>query len=447
MKFYFPNDFLWGSACSSGQLEGASAEGGKTPNIWEYYSKVKPEAFLGTNPDDCAEFYYHYKEDIKLMKEMGMKIFRFSISWARIFSEGPDKINQNGIDYYNDLINTFQENGILLMLDLFHCDLPMWIINKGGIKNRDFIDWFTVYAKVCFENFGDRVYLWSTVNEPSLNVFAAYDNAFTAPYEKDRKSAILASHNMLIAHFRAVKLYHSMNLGGKIGAVNYIGPYYTNSLDPKDEEAAMRGFANHSGWWVEPMMEGHYPENIVHYPIYADNMPENYAEELASEFEKMDFVGINYYNPFFAVNGDDAPLGFNGYEDTTLPIDEYGFRHYAAGLFDTVMFIKERYGNPEMYITENGKSIKREKFEEPTPTDDIQRIKYMREHIRSVARCLEADANLKGYMNWTIMDTYEGHAGYTCDFGLIQVDFVTKKRTPRDSYYYYQQIIKRNSVN
>ena len=446
MKFDFPLDFLWGSACSSGQLEGSSYADGKGPNVWDHYSKTRPDLFKDASPDNCADFYTHYKDDIKLMKEMGMKIFRFSIAWARIFPEGPDKLNQKGIDYYNDLINTFTENGIKLMLDLFHCDLPMWVIDKGGIKSREFIGWFTKYAKVCFDSFGDRVYMWSTVNEPSLNVFAAYSNAFTGPYEKDFKAAVQASHNMLIAHFRTVKMYHSMNFGGKIGAVNYIGPYYTNSLDPADEAAAMRGMDDHSGWWVEPMMTGKYPESLVCYPKYAENMPENYAAELEYEFEKMDYIGINYYNPFFAVNDDKADLGFAGYADSTLPVDEYGFVQFAPGLYDTVMFLKEKYGNPEMYITENGVSMKREKFEEPTSTKDPYRIKHMREHMRACARCIQSGANLKGYMNWTIMDTYEGAAGYTCDFGLIQVDFVTKKRTPRDSYYFYSEVIKRNKI-
>lgn len=449
MNFPFPKDFLFGSACSACQIEGAAFEDGKTANAFDHYSRTEQvERFAGDLPDVCADFYHHYRDDIKLMKEMGLKAFRFSIAWARICPDGPDSLNQKGIDYYNDMIDALVENDIVPMFDLFHCDLPMWVTEKGGIANREFIDWFVSYAKICFENFGDRVKLWSTVNEPSINVFGSYASKANAPFLEDLPLALKACHHMLLAHYECVKLYHSMNLPGKIGAVNHIVPYYTDSLDPKDEAAAARARDYYSGWWLEPMMKGVYPANVVCYPYIADKMPENYAKELADAFVPMDFIGINYYGPGFVKYKEDGKLDYAGYSEAGLPTDAYGFPCYPQGLFDTVMFLKRQYPGVELYITENGIAVKREGDKiAPTSVNDAYRITYMRDHLREVSKCITAGANLKGYFNWTIMDTYEGYAGgFDFDFGLIAINYETLERTPRDSFYYYKKIIESGRV-
>ena len=446
MNFSFPKDFLFGSACSACQIEGAAYEGGKTDNVFDYYARKDPERFSGDLADVCADFYHHYRDDIKIMKKFGLKAFRFSIAWARICPDGPDSYNQKGVDYYNDMINALVENDIVPMFDLFHCDLPMWVINKGGIANREFIGWFTSYAKICFEKFGDRVKLWSTVNEPSINVFGAYAYESNGPFLKDLTLALKASHHMLLAHYATVKLYHSMNLPGKIGAVNHFAPVYTDSLDPKDEAAAERRRAYYSGWWLDPMMKGEYPANVICYPFIADKMPENYAKELKAAFEPMDFIGINYYNPEFARFKQDDELCIEGFSDTSLPKDAYGFLRYPQGLFDSMMYLKNAYPGAEIYITENGIAAAREDGQ-PTSVHDDFRITYMRDHLREVSKSIAAGVNLKGYFNWTIMDTYEGYAGgFKYDFGLLAVDYKTLERTPRDSFYYYKKIIEAGRV-
>jgi len=444
MKFKFPENFLWGAASSACQIEASCDAGGKMPTVADYYARKAgiPSA------DDGADFYHHFEEDIALMKKLGLKTFRFSISWARIFSDVDSEVNQEGVDYYNRVIDCLVDAGIVPFFDLFHCDMPMFVIDKGGMKNREFIKWFARYAKTCFELFGDRVKLWSTVNEPCINVFGAYATAHTGPFETDLSGGLLASHIMLLAHFEAVRIYKEMGLDGKIGAVNYVQPAYPKTPDEKDVEATSRYRAYHSGIWLDPMMLGEYPKIIMDEPYIAEKMPENYAQELKDAFVKMDFLGINYYGPFSVEYVEDGKLNYNAYKNPELPQDYYGFVFYPQGLFDTMLDLKDRYGDTEIYITENGTAREDTGDAEENLKDDF-RIKYMQEHIREVWRSIKAGANIKGYYPWTILDTCECYGlnvTYKHLFGIIQVDMKTKERTPRKSYYYYQDIIKKNEI-
>ena len=447
MHFRFPHGFLWGAASSACQIESACDAGGKQPTVFDYYSRIFEDKFGYSTPDTAADFYHRYESDIANMKELGLKSFRFSISWARIFSDITSEVNQDGIDYYNRVIDCLTEAGIEPFFDLFHCDLPMFVIDKGGAKNPQFIDWFADYARVCFESFGDRVKLWSTVNEPSINIYGAYATGSNGPFENDLRGGLLASQHMLLAHYKAIRIYRSMNCGGKIGAVNHFEPVYPKTLDERDIEAANRRRAFYSGWWIDPMMKGIYPPIITGMPYIAEHMPEDYARELTEAFEPMDFLGINYYGSPHAVYANDDKLFYKTYKDSKLPQDDYGFPFYPAGLYDSMVYLKEAYGNPVIYITENGIGVFPSGDPEKDRHDDY-RIAYMREHIREVSRSQRAGVDIRGYYHWTIIDTYEGYAGgYKYIFGLLQVDWKTLERTPRDSFYYYKNIIANNTVD
>jgi len=381
------------------------------------------------------------------MKRMGLKSFRFSICWARILTDVDGEINKEGIDYYNNVIDCLLENDIIPFFDLYHCDMPMFVVEKGGPKNAEFVKWFTRYAEICFTHFGDRVKFWSTVNEPVLNVFGAYARETNGPFEKDLKGGLLASHHMLLAHYKTIKLYREMKLGGKIGAVNHFIPTYAKSLDPRDIHAADLWREFYSGWWLDPMLKGKYPEIVTAVPYVAEKMPENYAKELADAFEEMDFVGINYYNPAHIEYVEDGEMNYNRYENPLLPKDDYGFACYPPGLFDVLMYVKETYGNSPIYITENG--IGKKPQEDPQKDlDDQYRIDHMREHLRQANRAIAAGVNLRGYYCWTFLDTYEGNSGaYLYKFGLVRVDPSDLTRTPRRSFDYYKNIIANNMVD
>ena len=447
MNFKFPKDFLFGAASSACQIEAGCKEGGKGEDVVDRYFAEKPEKFCDGDPSKAADFYHRYRSDILDMKKLGLKSFRFSISWSRIFPNGPTEVCQAGIDYYDDMINALVEADIVPFFDLWHCDLPYWVIDMGGVLCHDFIDWFTTYAEVCFKHFGDRVRYWSTINEPSINVMASYAYGTNAPFLKDMGLAIKACHNAILAHYSVVRLYKSMNLPGQIGAVIHVQPTYSLSHDPKDQHAADVDFAFYGGWWLDTMLKGHYPEILKDHAYYMGLLPEGYQKDLDENFVEADFMGVNYYNPSHARHSDTDPRQYETYRNESYPTDDYGFPCYPQGLFDLGMYFKEAYPGKKIFITENGISKKKWGNLEEERHDDY-RVRYMREHLRELSRAIQAGANIGGYFCWSIMDTNEGYGGgYNYMFGLVQIDFETKERYFRDSWYYYQKVIAAGMVD
>ena len=447
MNFKFPSDFLFGCASSAYQIESGCNEGGKGENVGEHFCKVYPEKYCGSDPANAADFYHRYRSDILDMKELGLKAFRFSISWTRICPKGPDDFCQAGVDYYNDMIDALLEAGIVPFFDLYHCDLPYWVIEKGGILNPEFVDWFGTYAEICFKHFGDRVKYWSTINEPSINVMASYAHGANAPFLKDMNLAIKACHNAILAHYRALKIYKEMNLPGQIGIVLHIEPTYSESHDPKDQLAADRRFAFYAGWWLDPVLKGYYPEILKDCDYLMSKLPEGYQKDLDDNFVEADFIGVNFYNPTHTRHSDTEEIGYENYKNEFMDRDDYGFTYYPQGLFDVAMYFKNTYPGKRIYITENGIGKRKwGNFEEER--HDEYRIRHLREHLREVSRAIQAGADIGGYFCWSIMDTTEGYAGgYNFIFGLVQVDFETKERYRRDSWYYYQKVIASGTVD
>ncbi len=457
MNFTFPKDFLFGAASSAVQIESAPTADGKGVDAWQHYSTVFPEKYLDGDPAIGADFYHKYPEDIKLMKELGLRSFRFSIAWTRIYPNDPENINQAGIDYYHKLFDELIKNDIVPLIDLWHCDLPMWVINRGGVYNPEFIDWFVTYAKTCFTEFGQKVPYWSTVNEPQCNVMAGYAWGNNPPFEKDIRKSLHASHNMIIAHFKTVKLYKEMGLPGKIGFVNHFQLAYGASLDEKDQAAARRDMSFYSNWYSDPIFTGKYPEDVFEYPYIKDNMPKDYQKDLDENFIMCDFIGINYYGGYtirYAKNDimdyEIAPVGNK---------DAYGFTIYPAGIFDVIKYVHDKYPSAEIFISENGVSRKRSGYgEDPKKQidtyeeelEDDYRIGFLREHLRGISRAVNEGYPVKGYYHWSIMDTTEGmNGGYSLSFGLIQIRFdkPEKTRTPKKSFYYYKKVIENNQVD
>lgn len=441
MKFEFPDDFLFGCASSACQIESGCHEGGKGVDVHEHYAPLMPEKYGdNTDPDRSADFYHKYPEDIKLMKELGLKAFRFSISWSRIYPNGPDEVCQAGIDYYSDMIDKLKAAGITTFFDLWHCDLPYWVVEKGGLVVPEFIDWFVTYAKTCFEAFGDRVDYWSTVNEPDINVKLAYSHATTAPFIKDPDLAYKVCHNMILAHYKVVKLYKSLGLKGKIGAVTYVVPYFPYSSDPKDVAAAERHQAEQSGLWLDPMLKGHYPEILMNWPYFAEKLPAGANEELSENFIESDFIGVNYYNSATIRYVDNGTF-CTEYVDDGLIKDAYGFAVSPAAIYDVLSYLHKTYPGKEIFITENGVSRQKSGDYEAELEDDY-RIVHLREHLRGISRAISAGIPVKGYFHWSFLDTNEIYAGgYKYIFGLVQVRYETLERFPRKSFGYYQKVI------
>jgi len=452
MNYQFPKDFMWGVGGSAFQMEGAMLEDGKTLNTREasFFATEGPrEAFIDPHsPAVCADFYHKYPEDLKLMGELGPKVFRYSIAWARIIPSKDAEPNQKAIDYYNDVINHMIANGITPFMDLFHADLPLWVVEEGGIVCDQFVEWYTRYATICFREFGDRVKYWSTVNEPMLMVFAPYSTARSMPFHRNHEEAFQATHNMILAHFSATRALREISPDGKIGMVNNYAEVYPLNFDPEDAEACERRVAMYLTL-MEPIVKGEYPPELVNYKNTAPYFTEKRKREVEEQFIPMDFIGINCYCPKFARN-DDTKLFGNIAIQVDLPKDAYGFVSYAPGLFDALVRLNERYDHMPIFVTENGYTQNREDMNNMDLEQfqhDQARINYIREHVRACARALKAGVNLKGYFYWSFIDTWEVKMGFSVPMGLVGINFDTLERRPRDSFYYYQKLMATNSVD
>ena len=448
MKFTFPKNFLFGLASSAVQIESATTVNGKGEDSWQHFCIANPEKYGHSNLENGADFYHRYKEDIKLMKELGLRAFRFSISWSRIYPNGPDYICKEAIQHYHDLFDELIKNDIVPFIDLYHCDLPYWIVEKGGTRIPEFIDWFVEYARTCFTEYGDKIPYWSTVNEPQCNIMAPYAWGIPPYFEKNVAYHLQASHNMVIAHFKIVKLYREMGFKGKIGFVNHFQLAYGDTLDPKDQDAAERDMSFYSNWWPDAIFLGHYPENLMEYPYIRDNMPKDYQKDLDENFIKSDFVGVNYYGAYYVKHVEDDKMNYEVIYSKGNDIDDYGFSVNPQGMLDTLMYVHERYPDIELVISENGLGKKKWGNYEEELNDDF-RIDYMREHLRGVSRAIKIGLPVTGYYHWTFLDTSEGITnGFSIMFGLVQIRFdrEDKTRIPRKSFHYYKRVIEQNEV-
>ena len=459
--FHLPEDFLIGTANSAFQSEGAWDRDGKSESIMEHYAKEfagKPAFTSGKLaaasrtvyseewPDRGCFFYDHYEEYIEDMKKTGQNTFRMSLAWPRIIPTGVGEVNQKGIDFYNKVIDKLISCGITPFVDIYHWDLPQCLMDRGGFENPEFPEWYEAYAKVCFEAFGDRVKMWSTFNELQISINAGYALQTFPPFKKSFAFSLPAAHHCILAHYRAVRLYKSMNLGGKIGAVNCITDVTPAEPCPQDVYAVQLQLERQFGWWVQPMLEGTYPQVVLReMEIIRDNMPKDYQKELDEWFVPMDFVGINYY-----VSGRtqyDPESKFKSHAvESFYSTPGQSFAPYPAGLFDVVQYIGERYHNIEMYITENGCALPNIHDEEKE-TDDPERVTYLREHLRMCARLIRAGYNLKGYYYWNDADSYEELDGYRLRFGLTWVDHETGRRVWKKSRHYFSKVCKSHLVN
>ncbi len=446
ITFEFPRGFLWGTASSSFQIEGGADADGRGPSVWDAACRRYPEKFhRGATPEVSADFFHRYAEDAAAMNELGLKSFRFSISWSRVLPTGRGAVNDRGVDFYNRVIDALLANGIQPFVDIYHWDLPQALADEGGFKNPRIVQDFTRYAEICFRRFGDRVRLWSTMNEPSVMAFTGYAGGAHPPFEKDTRGALLAAHHMLLMHYRVVRLYHSLKHNGRIGAVIAFVPMYPRTLADRDREAAGRHEDYTCNWWLEPMFKGRYPASVLAYPEVSGCMPGNYAEQLASEFEPMDLVGINYYGPACIGYKPGAFLEGDSFEHFYGQSD-FELKMYPSGLFDSLIYLKGKYDNPEIYITENGFPHDTEDSGAAILEDD-DRITYLREHLRAVSRSIKAGVKVRGYYWWSHFDSFESCSGYRYRFGLVHVDFNTLVRTPKKSWHYYRELIHNNAVD
>ncbi len=439
----FPENFIWGVATAAAQVEGAAFEDGRGPSIWDMFSRIPGKIKNGDIPDVTCDEYHRYEEDVRLMKELGVKSYRFSFSWSRILPDGTGKVNQAGLDYYRRLLACLKENGIMANATMYHWDLPYALQIQGGFGNRKIVEWFKNYARILFDNFGEDVDIWVTVNEP-IATFIGYADGIMAPGLADEKYARQCIHNLLVCHGEVVKMFRERNYKhSKIGIVVDIWHHYAERPgNPDDEKMAFtnnefRGY----GMFLNPLFLGCYTEELMEYMKAHDMVPHMEAGDLETICRKMDFYGLNFYNGLFD-NADKVIQTEEGEHAggnvQARPV------YYEEALYHVLHMLIDKYHlDIPVYITENGYACSEETAEDGRINDQY-RIQYLKNVLGWLHKAMEDGIQVKGYWLWSLIDNFEWSAGFSLKYGLCHTDFETLKRTPKESYYWYQNVIRNN---
>jgi beta-glucosidase len=434
----FPADFDWGVATSAYQIEGAVDEGGRGPSIWDTFSHTPGRTANGETGDVACDHYHHLEEDLDLMSELGLKIYRFSIAWPRVMPTGKGKLNEEGVDFYSRLVDGLLERGIKPFPTLYHWDLPQALEDEGGWPNRDTAERFAEYAAAMFDRLGDRVDLWLTHNEPWVTAFMSYVANHTAPgVYNDWPTALRVSHHLLLSHGLAVQALRASRPSAKVGMVPNLAPAEPVTNSAEDVEAARKwdGFQNR--WFLDPLFRGSYPEDMLaEYErfSFADSVEDGDMQTIAAP---VDLLGVNFYMRVLIRN---APGSiFFDTESTTSQTDltEMGWEVTPEGLHELLVWIKDEYGNPDIYITENGCALA-DKWNGEEVVEDPRRVDFLVRHVEQLARAIADGVQVKGYCVWSLLDNYEWSSGYAKRFGLYYVDYPTQRRIPKQSALWYR---------
>ncbi|MEP7133236.1 MAG: GH1 family beta-glucosidase [Acidobacteriota bacterium] len=436
----FPEDFLWGAATSAYQIEGSPLADGAGPSIWHRFSHTPGLVRDDDTGDVACDHYRLWKNDIALMRELGLTAYRFSISWSRIFPEGTGAVNQAGLDFYRRLVDGLREAGIRPFATLYHWDLPAALDDRGGWLNRDVAGWFADYATAAYRALDGGVDAWATLNEPWVVSDGGYLSGALAPGHRNLFEAPIVSHNLLRAHGAAVEAYRAVSSRAAIGMVVNLEPKYPASQTAEDLAATRRADAYMNRQYLDPVFLGSYPEELAE--IFGEAWPRFPSSDFAGIRSPIDFLGVNYYTRgVMRSDAADVPLRSVRVRQKQHAHTETSWEVYPEGLADTLRWVTARYGKLPLYVTENGAAF----YDPPTVGElgrDPLRVEYLREHLRAARRAMAGGVNLRGYFAWSLLDNFEWSHGYSKRFGIVHVDFATQKRTPKESARFYAEVIR-----
>jgi beta-glucosidase len=442
----FPKGFLWGSATASYQVEGAVHEGGRGPSIWDTFSHTPSMTANGDTGDVADDFYHRYPEDIKLMKDLGLMTFRFSIAWTRIFPTGSGRPNQRGIDFYNRLVDALLASGIQPYCTLFHWDLPQALQDKGGWESRDIPKVFSDYAGFTAGFLSDRVKHFMTMNEMRSFVELGYSQGIHAPGLKlDAKRVAQLNHYVVLAHGMAVQAIRAKaKAGTKVGIADNVEATTPVIETPEHIGAARKAMREENAMFLTVLQEGRYTDAYL--KRLGAEAPTFTADELAIIKSPMDFVGLNIYQPTY-VRADDSEKGYAIVPPPASYPHMYSSWLYVGpeALYWAPKLVAEIWNVKELYITENGASSS-DAIAADGHVYDSDRVMYLRNYLGQLHRTIAEGIPVKGYFLWSLLDNYEWADGYGKRFGITYVDFSTQKRTPKLSAEFYKQVISANCV-
>jgi len=446
VDYKFPKDFLWGVAASAYQIEGANQEDGKGESIWDHFTRWPAHILNGDNGDAALDHFHRYKEDAAIMKSLGIPCYGFSVAWTRIFPAGHGHVNQKGLDFYSRLVDELLAAGIQPKTTLFHWDLPQALQDKGGWPNRDTADYFAEYARVVFDKLSDRVKMWATHNEPWVAAFLGYGTGLHAPGICDYSQAYQTAHHLLLSHGKAVQVFREGGYDGQIGLILNLNGLMPASDSDEDVTATQRVHDETHALFLDPVFKGTYPQDLFDY--IGPHQPKIKDGDLEIIHQPIDFLGLNHYNSdlvSFDLFGGLNKARLTPYSAPGWGRTEMNWGIHPMGLKGEVMHIKENYGNPALYLTENGCAMP----DQPDENDfvaDWDRIRFIQAHIHALHEAIQEGANVKGHFVWSIFDNFEWERGYSRRFGLVRVDYKTLKRTPKQSAHWFSEVIKQNGI-
>jgi beta-glucosidase len=444
-KVQFPAGFSWGTATASYQVEGAWDHDGKGESIWDRFSHTEGKILNGDTGDVACDQYHRYKEDVAIMKQLGMRGYRFSIAWPRIFPDGKGKVNRAGLDYYSRLVDELLANDITPFPTLYHWDLPQALQDNGGWANRDIVQHFATYAATCVDALGDRVKNWMIFNEPWVFTFIGYLYGVHAPGIRDTTMAMRASHVVNLAQTAALRAMRATGKPEAIGTAFSMQSTYPASDSAEDRAAAERqhGFSN--VWFLDPLIKGAYPHAYVEQEKMLARMDIR-AGDMEQIKDKLDFIGINLYQrSIVAYAGQDRNTGARQVPGTG-PRTGFGWEVWPAAIYQMIKRVDQDYGRPPIYITENGCGY-------PTApgsdgmVHDQERVDFYNGYVGQVARAFDEGCDVRGYYAWSLIDNFEWAMGYSQRFGITYCDFESGgKRTIKDSGHWFRDLIAKNEI-
>jgi beta-glucosidase len=430
----FPRDFVFGASTSAYQVEGAAAQDGRAPSVWDVYGREAGRIADDTTGDVACDHYHRFGEDLDLVAQGGFSAYRFSVSWPRVVPEGTGATNPKGLDFYDRLVDGALARGIAPWLCLFHWDLPQALQARGGWLNRDCAGWFVEYAQVVAARLGDRVKHWIMFNEIVVHAMFGHGTGGSAPGLTGFANFAAALHHQNLAQGRALAALRAE--GRTLGTVMTLQPVRPASASEEDRAAAARFDALWNRSCLDPVFFGTYPAALreAFAPLVRDG-------DMAAIRQPVDFLGLNYYSPMYIAH-DTGPFGARfGAPPPGTPVTAMEWPIEPACLTAQLVELRERYGNPQIYITENGAAFEDEVAPDGT-IDDAVRVSYLQGHLRAAHAALAQGVALRGYFVWSLLDNFEWAYGYSRRFGIVHVDFATLKRTPKASYRWLAEMIR-----
>jgi len=433
-----PQDFVWGVATASYQIEGAVGEDGRAPSIWDTFSHTPGKIAQGDTGDVACDHYHRWPEDLALARELGVDAYRFSIAWPRVVPQADGRVNEAGLAFYDRLTDALLKAGLTPFPTLYHWDLPQAQQDRGGWPARETAERFAEYAAVVAKRLGDRVTHWSTLNEPLCSAWIGHLDGHMAPGLKDLTAAIRASYHLHLGHGLAVQALRAAIPNARIGIVNNLSPIVPASDSESDRAAALRADGHINRWWLDPIHGRGYPADMVR--VYGVDLPIR-GGDLETIAAPLDWLGLNYYFRQIVADDPSAPAPF--FRQVPGPNDArtaMGWEVHAPGIAELLLRLTREYGARKIYVTENGSA-----YEDTVGADgavhDPGRIAYLEQHLAACARAVAEGAPLAGYFAWSLLDNFEWAYGYEKRFGLVRVDYATQQRTIKSSGRRYAELI------